>query len=74
MLNFKLIEMLLTELKLEIQKKPRIIIPIAETFVIVLNSSFVGFFNVSQTLLHFTKNDFVDSNAFAIGYIEIKSF
>ena len=55
-------------------KKPMIIIPIAETFVIVLNSSFVGFLNTSQTLLHLTKNDFVDNHRFAIFHIEKKSF
>ncbi len=37
---------------------PIIKIPIAETLDICWNSSFVGFFNVCQTLLHFNKNDF----------------
>jgi hypothetical protein len=55
-------------------KNPKIAIPIAETLVIVLNSTFDGFFNTSQTLLHFVKNDFVESHNATINYIEKKSF
>jgi len=41
-------------------KKPRIAMPIAETLVIVLKSSVVGFFKTNQTRLHFMKKDFVE--------------
>jgi hypothetical protein len=39
---------------------PRIPIPIAETFAIVIYSFFVGFLKTNHTLLHFRKNDFAD--------------
>lgn len=39
---------------------PRITIPIAETFETCSNSIRDGFFRTCQTLLHFTKNDFVE--------------
>ena len=41
-------------------KVPNAKIPIAETFVMVSNSFFVGFLNACHTLLHLVKNDFVD--------------
>ena len=41
--------------------RPRIKIPIAETFATFSNSSFVGFFRVCQTRTHLLKKDFIDS-------------
>jgi len=43
---------------------PKIMIPIAETFETCSNSSLEGFFITLQTLLHFTKKDFVVCSAF----------
>ena len=43
---------------------PRITIPIAETLAIVEYSFFEGFFKMCQTLLHFSKNDFVGAYMF----------
>ena len=43
---------------------PNITIPRAETFAIVSNSFLDGFFKANHTLLHLTKNDFVDINNF----------
>src|SRR3989338_1375386 len=39
-------------------KSPMTETPIAEIFETVQNSSFVGFFKMCQTLLHFSKKDF----------------
>lgn len=38
-------------------KRPKSKIPIPETFAIVLNSLFDGFFSANHTLLHFNIND-----------------
>jgi len=48
-------------------RKPRVPnnkIPIAETLAIVEYSFFEGFFKMCQTLLHFSKNDFVGAYIF----------
>lgn len=47
-------------------RNPNIKIPTAETFAIISNSFFEGFFNASQTLLHLTINDFIAVNIFFI--------
>jgi len=53
---------------IEIKKpnRPKITIPIAETFEICSNSFRLGFFKVCQTRLHLSKNDLVFVNVFII--------
>ena len=55
-------------------KRPSITIPTADTFAIVSNSCFEGFFNASQTLLDFIVNDFIEFHNFAMFYLENKGF
>lgn len=54
-------------------KAPNARIPIAETFVMVSNSFFVGFFNACHTLSHLMKNDFVNVSIFFMEKIRISS-
>ena len=51
---------------IEIKKprNPKIKIPTAETFAIISNSFFDGFFKTDHTLLHLTIKDFIDVNIF----------
>ena len=61
---------------IEIKKpiRPRINIPIAETFAIVSYSFFVGFLKERQTLLHFAVKDFNSGNKFFILKIILRGF
>ena len=43
---------------------PRIMMPTAETLATLMNSSFVGFFNASHTLLHLIAKDFMGDSKF----------
>jgi len=43
-------------------KIPKMTIPTAETFAIVVYSFFEGFFKMCQTRLHLSKNDFAEIN------------
>ena len=51
---------------IEIRKPrtPMIKIPAADTFAILRNSSFVGFFKTSQTRLHLAIKGFIDPTIF----------